>query len=471
MPFQSDLVYRDRDTILAELIAALQARIPNAAISEDTVWRILFEILSGSFEGLFMAAQLLHNDMFIQTAEAVSLARYGDQFGLPEKPGTVATGTVTFSGDGGTYIPIGTEVAAPQASDDALAFATTIDGTLPNPGTPTAPVAADRAMAGNLTGTYEWGVTFVTSMGETEIGDASNALVLAASQAALTSIPLGGPGTISRRIYRMVNGGNWQFAFELADNVTTAWNDNLADGTLGGAPPAESTAERITLAAQADDAGTVYNVIVGSITDITSSVQGLTSVTNDVAFSGGTDPEATEDFRSRLLDFIRNPKSGSKEDLEAWAETVDGVESATAFPNDNLGVAAPGHVTVRIAGPDGTIPDADVQVAVLAELEAHDLANVTLHVGTFDALPVDVDVSATPEGGYVLEDVSPSIQAAIAGYINSVPVAGTVYLAGLIDAGFGLPGLATLEVTAPAADVVAGATEKPVTGTITVTAA
>jgi uncharacterized phage protein gp47/JayE len=462
MPFQSDLVYRDRDTILAELIAQLQARIPNAAISEDTVWRILFEVLSGSIEGLFMALQLLHNDMFIQTAEAVALVRYGDEYGVPEKPGTLASGIVTFAGDGGTYIPIGTEVAAPQASDDSLLFTTTADGTLPNPGSPTAPTVADRVLAGNLTGTYEWAITFVTSVGETEIGDASAALVLAASQAALTNIPIGGTGTTKRRVYRMKNGGNWQFAWEIPDNATTAWNDNITDGALGGPPPASSTAEQISLAAQAEDAGTGYNVLVGTITDISSSVPGLTSVTNAAVFTGGSDPEDTEDYRSRLLDYIRNPKSGSPADLESWAETIPGVESATAFTNDNMGVATPGHTTVRISGPNGTLPDAATQAAVLAELQSHDLANITIHVTTFVAHNVASDVTLTILAGFVLADVSPSAAQAITDYINSVPVGGTVYRAGIYDAVFGLPGIATLVVNTPAADVAMAATEKPV---------
>jgi uncharacterized phage protein gp47/JayE len=400
--------------------------------------------------------------MFIQTAEAVSLARYGEQYGLPEKPGTRSTGTVTFTGDGATYIPIGTQVAAPQASDDALLFVTTIDGTLPNPGIPTAPNVADRVMAGNLTGTYEWAVTFVTSMGETEVGAFSTALVLVGSQASLTSIPIGGPGTLKRRIYRMLNGGTWKFAWELPDNTATAWFDNILDSALGGPPPVDSTAERITLAAQSDDTGTPYNVLVGSITDITSSVPGLTSVVNDVNFTGATDPEATEDFRTRLLDFVRNPKSGSKSDLESWAVTVVGVESATAFPNDNLGVVAPGHVTVRIAGPNGTIPDVATQNLVLAELVSHDLAVITLHVTTFVPTNVASDVTLVLLPGYVVADVRPSVQSAIMDYINSVPVAGTVYRAGIIDAVFGLPGVATLTLTTPAADVVMGATAKPV---------
>lgn len=468
MPFQADLVYRDRDVILAELVAALQARIPNAALTEDTVFRILFEIFATSAEGLFQAVQLLHNDMFIQTAEAVSLTRYGEQYGLPIKNGTIATGSLILSGDGGTIVGVGTEVAAPQASDDALLFTTTETGTIPNPGIPGSPTAADAGTAGNLTGTYEWAVTFLTVMGETEIGAASSALVLSAHQANLTAIPIGGTGTTGRKIYRQLNGGAWKFVTTLANNTATTYTDNILEGSLGGAPPSESTAERITLAAAASEPGTQYNVLTGAITQITSSEPGLTTVQNTSAFTGGSDPENTEDFRGRLLDFVRNPKSGSKADLESWAETVDGVETATAFPNDNVGTPTNGHVTVRIVGPNGAVPSGGVQADVLALLQSKDMANITIHVATFTPLSVNSTVVITLQTGYVLADVAGSVTAAVSDYINSVPVNGTVYRAGIFAAVFGLSGVATVNVTVPASDVTTTATQKATAGTITV---
>jgi hypothetical protein len=56
-------------------------------------------------------------------------------------------------------------------------------------------------------------------------------------------------------------------------------------------------------------------------------------------------------------------------------------------------------------------------------------------------------VTLTLLAGFVLADVSPSAAQAITDYINSVPVGGTVYRAGIYDAVFGLPGIATLVVT------------------------
>jgi hypothetical protein len=221
MPSQSDLVYRSRETIVTEMIAALQARIPDAQTGPDSVWRIIIEVVANSIDGLYLAAFLLNQDLYVQTAEYESLLRRGEEFGLGMKLGTPATGTVAISGDGGTVIPLGTQVGAPQVSGSALLFNTTVLATIPNPGAPTAPVAADALVAGNLTGLYEWAVTFVTLAGETQVGASSNALTLTASRASLTAIPVGGPGTTARKLYRSLNGGLFQYTATLNNNTAT----------------------------------------------------------------------------------------------------------------------------------------------------------------------------------------------------------------------------------------------------------
>jgi uncharacterized phage protein gp47/JayE len=470
MPSQSDLVYRSRETIVTEMIAALQARIPDAQTGPDSVWRIIIEVVANSIDGLYLAAFLLNQDLYVQTAEYESLLRRGEEFGLGMKLGTPATGTVAISGDGGTVIPLGTQVGAPQVSGSALLFNTTVLATIPNPGTPTAPVPADALVAGNLTGLYEWAVTFVTLAGETQIGALSSALTLTASQASLTAIPVGGPGTTARKLYRSLNGGLFQYTATLNNNTTTTYTDNAADGTLGGQPPPDSTAETVAVAIESDQNSADYNLAAGTITEIANDTDatGISSVVNNSPTTGGSDPESMEQYRQHLLDFVRNAKSGSSADLEMWAETIDGVESATSFPNDNLGTPTAGHVTVRIAGPAGAIPDADTIAAVAAELALHDLANITIHVGTFTPVTVNVTVTTTRVSGYTLGDVTPGVQKAVADYINSTPVGGTVYVAGITDAIFGLPGIATVVVNTPTVDTTTTGVQKPIAGTVTV---
>lgn len=124
------------------------------------------------------------------------------------------------------------------------------------PGAPT--LAAGSA--GNPTGVFVYGITFVTAFGETSLGTTAT-ITVTNKQVELTGIPLGedyvvpggGPaaqGTLSpvtsRNIYRTENGGDtFYFIGELADNTTTTFTDVYSDATIVTAPepPEFNTAE------------------------------------------------------------------------------------------------------------------------------------------------------------------------------------------------------------------------------------
>jgi uncharacterized phage protein gp47/JayE len=466
--FQGDKLYRTRLEILTGLIDNMQNLVPDVWVGEDGQLRILFEVEAGQIEGLFLANEFARDDIFIQTSGQAALSRHGDQWNYPMKLGVKAEGELLITALGGTTVMVGSEFSTEPQIGEPLFFVTTETVTLPNPGDPLPPVAADEGTAGNVTGLVLYALTFLTDQGETLIGDPSNSINITARKVNVTSIPIGGPGTISRKLYRSTDGSAYKLVTEITNNTATTYVDNTATASLGAEPPEASTAERITVAAEAEQVGSEYNVLPATITVVTDASEGVTEVTNPAAFINGVDPESSEEYRSRLLNKIRNPETGSADDLEMWAEEVEGVEEATTFPNDNMGTPTPGHATVRISGPDGAIPDAELVAEVQEKLQSKDLANITIHVTTFTAVPTNVTVSVTPEPNYTVSELTPSVQAAIRDYINSVPVGGTVYIAGIIDAVFGLPGVATVAVTTPASNQTSTATQKRTPGTITV---
>lgn len=468
IPITETSFYRRQEDVLAEMLANLVAAIPDAYTGEDGVTRIVFEIEAGQLENLYLAHQLLLEDMFVTSASLTALTRHGEQYGLAPKTGTKSTGTLSFTGDGSTYIPIGTEVGYdPGGGLDVIYFDTTTDATIGNPGSPSAPAVALGA-AGSLNGLYEYVVTYTTVSGETLPSPVSASISPVNQQVALSAIPLGGPGTLARRIYRDKNGaGTYRRVTEIANNTATTYTDNVADATVasGVLAPTVDTAHSVTVNGQSQETGIENNVGIGTITVLTNAPSGLTAVTNPVAFTGASEPEVTDDFRIRLLQFIRAPGTGSPQDLEAWAENVEGVESATVFPN----TPAAGEVTVRISGPGGSIPSATVISNVNDALVAQDLANITIHVSAFTAVPTNVTVDVTTSGTFTLTDVTPSVQAAVSGYINNLAVGGTLYLAGIIDSVYGLPGIADVVVTTPTTNQTTAATDKRTPGTISVT--
>lgn len=472
MAIAEDTFFKNQDDIHAEMIAQLQVAIPDVYVGDDGVISIKFRIESGQLENAFLANQLALEDMFIQTASLQALKLYGEQFGVPLKDGTRSAGSVQFSGNGGTYVPINTEVAYdPGGGIEPIYFLTTLDGTIPNPGNPTAPTVATGA-AGTLTGSYEYVITFVTAAGETLQGPDSAAVSPSAQQVTLTNIPVGGVGTTARRIYRDKNGsGVYRRVGEITNNTATTFTDNVPDATVAGNPqaPTTNTASAISVPAQAEETGAQGNVSVGTITELTNAPSTLTDVVNLVAFTGGSDAQDTEDYRQDLLQRLQNPSTGSPGDLKSWAEQVDGVESATVFTNDNNGTPTNGHVTVRISGPNGSVPSGATITEVLSVLQAKDMANVTIHVSSFVAMSTNVTVDVTTEPPYTLADVQPNVTQAIIDFINALEVGETLYLSQLVSAIVSVPGVIDAVVSTPSANLGTAAPNKRTPGTITVT--
>jgi uncharacterized phage protein gp47/JayE len=470
MPITDTSLYKSRIDIVNAMLVALQGAIPDIYVGDDGIVKILFQIEAAQIENVFMANQLLLQDVFPQTASSAALQLHGSTYALGFKVGEPAEGEVTFSGAGGTVITVGSEVAADPGTLDVIVFRTIQAGTIPDPGNPTAVSAAAAGVAGNLNGTYEYRVTFLTAAGETLVGDISAPVQPTNQQVNLTVIPIGGPGTTGRKIYRRKDGIDpFKLVTTINDNVITTYTDNVAEGSLTTPPPDIDTGHRITVDALAVEIGPDGNVVAGAISVLVDVPIGVTAVTNLQNFTGGENPESIEQFRSRLLDYIRNPRTGSTTDLKFWAETIEGVEKATVFNNDNLGTPTNGHATVRIAGPGGAIPDAGTIAEVQALLDIKDLANITIHVATFTPVSQNVTVDVTTDATHTLGDVTASVQDAISDYILSIPVGGILRVSGIVDAVFGLDGVIDVTVSVPSSNQTATATQKFIPGTLTVT--
>jgi hypothetical protein len=105
---------------------------------------------------------------------------------------------------------------------------------------PSACVAALAGLGpGNVdNGNHIYAVTFVTAIGETELGTASNIVTTVAGdgQVILTGIPTASVelGVTQRNIYRTKAGGSsFYFLATIPDNLTVTYPDNTADGGLG----------------------------------------------------------------------------------------------------------------------------------------------------------------------------------------------------------------------------------------------
>lgn len=126
----------------------------------------------------------------------------------------------------------------------------------------------------------------------------------------------------------------------------------------GAAPPIYTTDAAATIpaggaidvAVTAVAAGQAGNAAPGAISILPDGLNGIASVTNALAITGGLDTESDAVLRARTLRRIANPgSSGNTRDYINWALDVTGVGAADCVPHED----GPGTVAVYVIGSDG----------------------------------------------------------------------------------------------------------------------
>lgn len=159
--------------------------------------------------------------------------------------------TLTFSIPANTTVPILLGPFAFAFYNDVLGNVNITYSSVvqPPPGAPSLAAGA----AGSPNGVYKAQVTFVNAAGETS-GGTEATITVTSTHITWSSIPLGPAGTTSRKLYRTVAGGatgTEKLVTTLADNTTTTFDDNVADGSLGATVPAANTASAVQVAVTA----------------------------------------------------------------------------------------------------------------------------------------------------------------------------------------------------------------------------
>lgn len=104
-----------------------------------------------------------------------------------------------------------------------------------------APTAKDLLVAGSLTGTYYYAMTYVIDSVEVVIGTVSNTITVSSKSIDL-DIPVGVSNCTARKIYRTTAGGSsLKLVTTINDNTTLTYQDNIADGSLGVTIPSTNS--------------------------------------------------------------------------------------------------------------------------------------------------------------------------------------------------------------------------------------
>lgn len=225
-----------------------------------------------------------------------------------------------------------------------------------------------------------------------------------------------------------------------------------------------------TVTATADAVGTAYNVLAGAIVSTQQAVSGVTSLTNEAAAAGGTDPETDAALFARLDAYKKTPQtSGNDRHYHQWALEVNGVGAASVIRCWD----GPGTVKVIIADMALHPVTEELRAEVAAYIETQRPVTAEVTVESAAGVPIEVSVTVSTDGTVFKLDTERELTERLAEYLGEIAFtegAEVVYNR-VLALVMGLPGVtdcADLKVNGGTANVPLDATQIPMLGSVTV---
>lgn len=227
--------------------------------------------------------------------------------------------------------------------------------------------------------------------------------------------------------------------------------ETTVSNTIGNTATPDGT---ITIPVEALVAGPEGNAPAGTVTELLTGIEGVASISNALAITGGADVETDELYRERiLLEYASPHGAGTIADYKRWALGFPPVGYVTVDPL----WAGAGTVRVVVTDQENNPVSNTVKAGLQAELdptpgEGRGLAPIgaIVTVDTPALVSVDVVVTLVMEDGYSIDgaggmtDLSADVEAAVREYIDTLDPGSDVIRNKVIEAIMLVPGVADL---------------------------
>ena len=181
----------------------------------------------------------------------------------------------------------------------------------------------------------------------------------------------------------------------------------------------------VTVAVQCTQTGTIGNTGANTVVLVSSRLNGVTSVTNDEEFTGGTNVESDDALKVRIQEYDTEQGesfTGNVSDYKRWATSVPGVGDATIIPaNDDTGL-----VTIILTDSNGDPATEQLCTQVYNYIMSPDdpnqrLAPINAYLSVIGPEAVKIGIKATVElvDEYTIEDVQEAFYAQVAAYLQT----------------------------------------------------
>ena len=220
----------------------------------------------------------------------------------------------------------------------------------------------------------------------------------------------------------------------------------------------------VVVLAEAEEAGSEYNVGESTITRIVTPVNGISAVTNidwenilveppvivSYLKQEGTDEETDEHLRERTIGAWETIGiGGTRKAYQTWASSVSGVVACSVLDDFPFG---PGTVGVVIVGPDGE-PSAQLIQNVYNYIKLRKPLTADVRVIGPVIQVVAPAITVTRFASASEEDVENGIIEAITDYVVNLQLGEGVIISRLINVVMDVPGVYNVQITEPACDL------------------
>lgn len=243
----------------------------------------------------------------------------------------------------------------------------------------------------------------------------------------------------------------------ISDTANSAWNA-AQSGYLLGVGVASAT---VPITASA--AGSAGNVLAGTISQITSNLPGIDSVTNALALSGGLDAESDAAFRLRFQSFIDSRSRATVQAVRfAVTSLSQGLTCSVQENTDGTGAFLPGRFVVTLDDGSGAPADALLSAAQAAVEMVRPVGSI-FSVQAPTRVTADISLTLTLAAGYDQASTIAAVNSTISSYVNALPVGATLPYTRLAqlayDASPAIQNVSGLTLAGGTADLAAGADE------------
>ncbi|WP_254905214.1 baseplate J/gp47 family protein [Clostridium tyrobutyricum] len=230
-----------------------------------------------------------------------------------------------------------------------------------------------------------------------------------------------------------------------------------------------------TVAVQARDVGSNYNVPANAINQLPVQISGVTSITNPESVNNGYDIEDDDSLRGRYFERMQTPAtSGNKYQYMSWAKEVTGVGDAKSFPLWN----GPGTVKIVIINSNKRAADTELVQKVKDYIDPQPERNgegqapigAALTVVSAIEKAINITAKVILANGYTIQQVQDNFTEVVGKYLSDIAFNSTYVsyakIGSLLLSTAGIVDYDNLTLNTGTANVALQDEEIPVPGTI-----